>query len=158
YALAHQVALLDLSHQEYDSLRSTIDVVGNQLYSDIERYSGRGQLIKRIRTALRSLLWGEPLAQSGAEFGSTLWPLVEVSRNIGELFVGVSATGFVILLKADNPERMIHHMQASEDPQTSINFEINEDGSSRWTMTVTSEEHDPCLLSFVLPDAMLNAL
>lgn len=89
---------------------------------------------------------------------SMLEPLITATREISELFVGVSATGFVILLKADHPDRMIRHMQADSDPQTSVYFRTHEDGSFRWEMRVSSDRAEPCKMFFVLPDAMLRAL
>jgi len=40
---------------------------------------------------------------------------------------GVSATGFVVLLKADHADRMIRHMQAPADPWTSIHYQLDEE-------------------------------
>ncbi|MCK1623334.1 hypothetical protein IVA98_08880 [Bradyrhizobium sp. 160] len=168
YALAHQVALLDLSHQEYDELRSAIDTVGDDLHDYIESTERtasasappRGRLVRRIRATLRRELWG--LSQADAEGGllPILQPLLEAAWNIGELFVGVSATGFVILLKADHRERMIRHMQAPADPWTSIHYQLDENGASNWRLTVSSTDGsiEPCRLFFALPDAMLRVL
>ena len=101
---------------------------------------------------------GLPFTDEDEPFVTILRPLIRATRDIGELFVGVSATGFVILLKADDRERMIRHMRAPEDPHTSIHFHEDGDGSSRWAIDVSSVEADPCKLFFVLPDAMLRAL
>jgi hypothetical protein len=72
--------------------------------------------------------------------------------------VGVSATGFVILLKADHPDRMIRHMRSETDPHTTVHFREQDDGSFQWQITVSSERAEPCRLFFVLPDAMLRVL
>jgi hypothetical protein len=76
YALAHHVALLDLSHQEYDELRSAIDAVGDALHDYIERMertsiasaAPRGRLLRQICATLRRELWALSLADTeGAE-------------------------------------------------------------------------------------------
>jgi hypothetical protein len=167
YALAHQVALLDLSHQDYSELRYAIDAVGNALHKHIEEIDGepdsktpitRNRIVGRIRAALRQQLWGLPIADDDVPMVAMLEPLLGATRNIGELFVGVSATGFVILLKADDPETMIRHMRAQVDPYTNIYFDEDGEGSTRWTLEVSTAETRPCRLFFVLPDAMLRAL
>lgn len=168
YALAHQVALLDLSHQEYDELRASIDSVGDALHDYIERMeragiasaTPRGRLLRGIRATLRRELWELPLEEADGGLLPVLRPLLESTWNIGELFVGVSATGFVVLLKADHPNRMIRHMQAPADPWTSIHYQLDENGASNWRITVSSADDsiEPCQLFFVLPDAMLRVL
>jgi hypothetical protein len=168
YALAHQVALLDLSHHEYDGLRLAIDTVGDDLHDYIERMelagiasaTPRGQLLRRIRATLRRELWDLPLEEADGGLLPVLRPLLEATWHIGELFVGVSATGFVVLLKADHADRMIRHMQAPADPWTSIHYQLDEDGASNWRLTVSSpgDDIEPCRLFFVLPDAMLRVL
>lgn len=124
YALAHQIALLDLSHREYDELRGAIDTVGDYLRDAIDRRDrvgigaapdSRGGFLRRIRASLRRQLWGLDSPDVDSTLLPIFRPLLRATQNIGELFVGVSVTGFVILLKADSPERMIEHMQASTD-------------------------------------------
>ncbi|WP_316234490.1 hypothetical protein [Bradyrhizobium sp. SZCCHNR1020] len=167
YALAHQVALLDLSHEDYDELRGAIDAVGDSLQGYIEGLDDdgpvdspttRNSLLRRIRATLRQELWHVPFEDYDHRFLSMLGPLITATREISELFVGVSATGFVILFKADHPDRMIRHMRADADPETSVHFRTHEDGSSRWEIRVSSDRAEPCKLFFVLPDAMLRAL
>jgi hypothetical protein len=167
YALAHQIALLDLSHDDYDEIRETINVVGDNVQDYIERVDHdvrgdpqitRNRLVRKIRATLRRELWGLPFDGYDDQFLWMLEPLINATRNIGELFVGVSATGFVILLKADHPDRMIDHMRAPTDPSTNIHYRKRSDGSFRWQITVSSEIAAQCRLSFVLPDAMLRAL
>jgi hypothetical protein len=115
YALAHQVALLDLSHVDYDDARKSVDEVGDDLHQHIEDFENgfpdrvrakRGQLVRRIRATLRQELWRQPFEHYDDDLVAMLDPLLIATRAIGELFVGVSATGFVILLKADNPKVM----------------------------------------------------
>lgn len=169
YALAHQIALLDLSHREYDELRGAIDTVGDYLRAAIDRRDrvgigaapdSRGGFLRRIRASLRRQLWGLDSPDVDSTLLPIFRPLLRATQNIGELFVGVSVTGFVILLKADSPERMIEHMQASTDPWTSIHYQIDDEGTLNWRITVESDEEGlaPCELYFVLPDAMLRVL
>ena len=67
YALAHQIALLDLSHEDYDELRDTVNAVGDALHEQIEEIDGearsgspipRNRIVRRIRAALRQQVWG----------------------------------------------------------------------------------------------------
>ncbi|EIG61256.1 hypothetical protein Bra1253DRAFT_06081 [Bradyrhizobium sp. WSM1253] len=120
----------------------------------------RGRIVRRIRATLRRELWGLSLADAEGGLLPILQPLLEAAWNIDELFVGVSATGFVILLKADHPDWLISHMQAAADPWTSIHYQLDEDGASNWRITVSSADGgiEPCRLFFVLPDAMLCVL
>jgi hypothetical protein len=167
YALAHQIALLDLSHGDYDEMRKTVDAVGDVIHRYMEKIDRgirgdspitRNRLLRKIRATLRQQLWGVLFENADDEFLPMLKPLISATGNIGELFVGVSATGFVILLKADYPDRMIRHMRAPTDPFTSIHYEEHDDGSLQWQITVSSERANECKLSFVLPDAMLRVL
>jgi hypothetical protein len=167
YALAHQIALIDLLHEDYDQLRNTIHDVGDDLreyistldrVSGIERPTTRPQFLNNIRGTLRTGLWALPFDGYNPRMALLLEPLIDAARNIGELFVGVSATGFVLLLKANFPDRMVRHMGASQDPHTSVHFERRHDGSFRWQITVETDEAEPCELSFALPNAMLRAL
>lgn len=174
YALAHQVALLDLSHQDYEFLRDEVDKVGDELHEYLERradqnLSGpnglRGSTVQSIRSTLRAYLWGRGIrdvrrtyADVNQRFRRILEPLIEAANNIEELFVGVSATGFVILLKADHPDRMVRHMRADQDPWTDIHWRTEEDGSLAWSIRVSSDETESCNLTFALPEAMLRVL
>jgi hypothetical protein len=85
-------------------------------------------------------------------------PLIDQVRTVQELFIGVSATGFVIILKADSPEIMIRHMLASQDPKTTVHFRDQDNGSTQWQIRLLSQTLGNCNLSFALPDAMLHAL
>src|SRR5690606_424539 len=92
------------------------------------------------------------------EFVPLIQPLLQAARQIRELFIGVSVTGFVILLKADNPDDMIEHMQAPLDPNASVHYETQEDGSLRWQIKLSSPDLPTCRLYFTLPDLMLRVL
>jgi hypothetical protein len=106
YALAHQVALIDLSHSDYDELRHRIDLVGDDLLAYIEGADGhmrgdrpptRNRLVKNIRSTLRRELWPHlAFKNRDDQIQTMLRPLLEATRDISELFVGVSATGFVM--------------------------------------------------------------
>ena len=167
YALAHQVALLDLSHEDYHELRTAVEVVGDEMQSYIRWVDSRRRefsagarksLLKTIRATLRQALWQQGSDDLDPNLRRILNPLIVATRSIGELFVGVSATGFVILLKADHPDRMIRHMRATTDPETTIHYRQREDASFQWQISVGHDEDKICRLSFVLPDAMLRAL
>lgn len=112
-------------------MRETIDAVGDAVQDYIEKVDRdirddspitRNRLVRKIRAALRQKLWDLPFEHHDDQFLSMLEPLIAATHNIGELFVGVSATGFVILLKADHPDRMIDHMRAPTDPSTNIHY------------------------------------
>ena len=167
YALAHQVALLDLSHDDYRRIREAVDEVGNDLHAWIEGIEeglrtedaiGRGGIVRTIRATLRQELWGSDFDYYNANLVPMLEPIMEATREIGELFIGVSATGFVILLKADNPELMIEHMLARRDPQARIRYQIPRNGSSQWKITLSNPELENCELSFTLPALILRVL
>ncbi|MDV2987603.1 UNVERIFIED_CONTAM: hypothetical protein Q9R58_25165 [Methylobacteriaceae bacterium AG10] len=167
YALAHQVALLDLSHADYDAIRNVVDEIGNDLIDLIgaeeasdtsERPATRPSVVRTIRSTLRSQLWGGEFDEFSEAMRVILSPLIEQVHSIGELFIGVSATGFVIILKADNPESMVRHMHAPNDPQTTVYYSVQENGSTQWQIILQSPGIEDCNLSFALPDAMLHAL
>lgn len=167
YALAHQVALIDLSHADYDTIRDAVNSVGDELVGfigDLERghvstrSDSRPTIVRTIRSTLRQQLWRHEFGDVSAEVNYILSPLIREVRATRELFIGVSATGFVIILKADSPAAMIRHMRARHDPQTTVHFSVQENGSTQWQITLHSTEIEACTLSFALPDAMLHAL
>jgi hypothetical protein len=167
YALAHQVALLDLSHTDYDAIRNVVDYVGNELVEfigseepgDVSGLAGtRPTIVRTIRSTLRHQMWGGEFDDFSEEVRVIISPLIEQVQAVGELFIGVSATGFVIILKADNPDVMVRHMHARQDPQTTVHFSIGENGSTQWQIILHSSGIEDCNLSFALPDAMLHVL
>jgi hypothetical protein len=167
YALAHQIALLDISDESYNDIRNAVDQAGDALYEELEAEDDtleapaakRGELLRRIRATLRQRLWGQDFAGYDPGLDPLFGQLVAATQDIGELFVGVSATGFVILLKADDPETMVRHMRAPTDPTISIHYRRRREGvSSKWQITVANNSLPDCELTFHLPDAMLRAL
>ncbi|NNM74233.1 hypothetical protein [Enterovirga aerilata] len=167
YALAHQIALFDLSHGEYEDLRLGVDGAGDQVQRYLQGlHAGRDdrepgtrrKMVARVRDTLRQELWGGHFPHHDPQFVPLLRPAISAAQDIGELFVGVSATGFVLLLKADSPELMNQHMLAPQDPQAAFHFDAEADAASNWRVTLSSPGIERCKLYFTLPDAMLLAL
>jgi hypothetical protein len=175
YALAHQIALIDLSLDQFEPLRNAIDELANSILDQyikdriqaIGETTRRPRFVQQVRSHIRHEFWEElggdiEIEQLSSSYDRFFDDLFHVVGEIGELFVGVSATGFLLFLKADDHNLMLRHMNASLDPIVEIHWGL--DRPDDWQITVrqkdemADQELPVCKLTFHLPEVLIKAL
>lgn len=166
-AIAHKISLIDLSGNDYYTLRNAIDSTANNIIhtlklsgdSDIdETKESRGSLIKAIRDFLRKELrtWPPEIPYYEPHDIQTIFKLTDFFdtfihhlTKIKELFVGMANGPFLLVLKADNPEDFINYARKYPTHKIHINWSYNDNHGRRWKITpYNSEDY---VLSFTLP-------
>jgi hypothetical protein len=150
-AIAHQIQLVDFSGAEYETIRKSIENLAEVLTNS----TNDGDLLKRLKINLRSHLNNENSHETyGNEIDSKLFSLKESVRAQGELFIGMSHGGFMLLMKPDNHIEFISH--AKKYPNHDVVILWTEgDGGKVWTI-------EPCQhpqsykLTFRLPSKLHN--
>lgn len=152
YALAHQLSLVDLSAPEFGAVRSAANDVTDALY-DPAPPSRAGGYVKNLRAGLRLTLgtWPEEvpsLVDQGAVVQGAE-TVERVAREINELFVGMANGPYLILLRADHPERVIAALDEHPVRRISIEWRGREAERTRWLIRPT--DGDDFELYFTLP-------
>ena len=129
-ALAHQISLIDLSDNEFDNIRIKIAQTSNTIISYINNnypeFESRGHLVSSVRNALREELrtWPPEVESlyndSIPRLKQLLVGVVEETKVYSELFVGMAKGPFMLLMKAENPQRFIEY--ATRYPRHRINI------------------------------------
>lgn len=165
YALAHQINLVDLSSFNYERLLQNINDCAERA---VEELSSEGistaKIMAAVRSVMRNELWlerHEPSERGLYEFfRNRLQSVIASTIRISDLFFGITSTGFVLLLKADDPIAMIRMMGARQDPDVDITWEL--DSPLDWTISLyergSTDASAACRLQFRLPEYLLDAL
>ncbi len=165
YALAHQISLIDLSHFDYEALLSSIDRAAGYIVRDASSTDlSQEKFIDVLRRSLRKDLWYEyyDSSETLAEelLRHRLQDVIRSVLRIQDLFFGVTSTGLVLLLKADDPEEMLRIMSSDSDPSVDLTWPT--DDPLNWTASLKNpQDHrarPPCVLRFSLPEYLLDAL
>ncbi len=115
-AVAHQISLVDLSGDEFQSLRDVIRITADRAIADgLAEPENREIFVASVRNTLRHDLetWPTEVQNLGINrfpsLGQTLSRVVEMARSYNELFVAVAEGPFMLLMKADDPHRFIEY-------------------------------------------------
>ncbi|MCB4763225.1 MAG: hypothetical protein LGB78_04905 [Sulfurovum sp.] len=165
-AVAHQIQLADLSLKEYDGLKRKINNFTDLIYEE-NGYSGAegseinldSQIVKKIRTYLRSTLnniYPHPDGAISKKVMKTVDNLITfVKDDYKELFIGMSQGGFMLLLKAENPDVFVKY--AKENPTHNIKIHWRTVGGGKeWE--ITPMDDTSYKLIFKLPDKLHNLI
>ena len=164
-AVAHQIQLADLSLEEYDNLKRIITSFSNAIFrmENNKMRNNDGSIkegvsadkVYAIRTYLRYKLNNiNPSDHSiiddiNARFID--WLVDRVKTNYKELLIGMSQGGFMLLLKADNPDAFVNY--AKENPTHDIKIHwYTVDGGKKWE--ITPMDDTSYKLTFKLPDKL----
>lgn len=160
-AIAHQISLIDLSISEYDSLKSSIVQSAENVLESISDYNvKRGKLISNIRYALRSELRTLPDEEFehrlpnnfDSYLSERLQPLVDTAKEHDELFVAMANGPFMLILKADDPQRFLNYANENPSHRVSINWSSETD-KEIWVIR-PFENGNAYRLSFRLPEML----
>ena len=160
-AIAHQISLIDLSISEYDRLKKSIEQSAENILRSINNYNIReGKLISGIRYVLRRKLNTLPDLESEHQLPNNfdsylserLQPLVDTAKEYNELFVAMANGPFMLILKADDPQRFLNYANKNPSHRVSINWSSETD-KGLWEIK-PSENRDAYRLSFRLPEML----
>jgi hypothetical protein len=146
-AIAHQVQLADLSIDEYDGLKQKINEFTDSIFSD-NKSINKEQVVS-IRNNLRNNLsdsQGDDIRSN--EINHACRSLINYVRHDYEkLFIGMSQGGFMLLLKADNPENFISYAKTNPTHDIKIHWH-KADGGKKWEIVPMDNSYK---LTFLLP-------
>jgi hypothetical protein len=146
-AIAHQVQLGDLSIEEYDSLKEKINETTNNIYSDNDDIPKERAL--EIRHELRRKLSSGRVNTDAqeADYRHISELASFITNDYNKLFIGMSKGGFMLLMKADDPEAFVRYIKEHGSHDIVIHW-ADIDGGKKWTIRPVSGEYT---LTFALP-------
>lgn len=164
-AIAHQISLIDLSGSEYDDLRTAIERGATSILESIEdsKEIDRRQLIPNVRYTIRKHL--ETLPKSDDSYESRhsrqlsvlRWQIADnvlsTAKTYHELFVGMANGPFMLLLKADDPQKFLEYAQNKPVHKIKIEWSPRAENGRRWKIRPT-QEPGTYELSFKLPETL----
>jgi len=173
-ALAHRISLIDLSGPDFHFLISVIEQTAEHIYhlitasnqevafSGIAGSSSRPRYLKQLRQFIRRNLdtWPSDIWLSNPEmdrnepnlFSTSLENYLNAVREYGELFVGMANGPFLLVLKADDPNRFIMYSSESPTHQVSITWNPEINDGRQWSVFPTGSTS--YRLTFTLPKAL----
>lgn len=168
-ALAHQISLIDLSHQDYVSLLNAVSVAAGASVSRWTRHRESEDPPSRLR-ALRSdlrrmfstappdessLLGDEIPSRLQRRYDDALRSLEDEVAAIGELFVGTANGPFVLLLKADDERRFIEYARHHPFHRISIHWSGTVSAGQIWEIRPI-QNRQAYSLTFKLPSLIAD--
>lgn len=155
-AIAHQIALIDLSDNIYFSLKNKIDEFTSQIFSNSAEINK--EQARAIKTNLRKSFndTRRDTIDIDEVNRSTTNGLIEfVKRDYGQLFVGMSLGGFMLLLKADDYNSFINYAKQKPTHNVKIHWSSSDDGKV-WTIKPLHNilNINPYTLKFKLPEKL----
>jgi hypothetical protein len=142
-AIAHQIQLGDLNIEEYDSLKQKINEITDVIYNGNDDISKKDA--QKLRKELRHQLY------NNIEEDTTNDAILEladfIKNDYKELFIGMSKGGFMLLMKADNPEEFISHIKEHGSHDVVIYWQDIDNGK-KWTINPVEGNYS---LTFALP-------
>jgi hypothetical protein len=165
-ALAHGISLVDLNTTEFKPLvdaarASAAALVGKDPESEegvVDQHEISGnRFIRAVRIALRQRLRTLPedfysrQTDAAPDTMSALDAAIKVAQAVGELFAGMAAGPYLLLLKADNRDRFVEY--ATKYPSHPISIEWSKRVEEGQTWYIAPRD-DPAAyrLSFRLPE------
>lgn len=164
-AIAHQISLIDLSGSEYGDLRTAIERGATNILESIEdsKETDTRQLISNVRYTIRKHLETLPKPDDLYETRHSRQLYVlrrQIADNVlstaeayHELFVGMANGPFMLLLKADDPQKFLEYAQSKPVHKISISWSPRVEYGRRWKITPT-EKRGAYELSFKLPETL----
>lgn len=164
-AIAHQISLIDLSGSEYDDLRTAIERGATSILESIGdgKEINRRQSISNVRYAIRKHLETLPKPDDLYETRHSRQLSVlrsQMADNVlltaetyHELFVGMANGPFMLLLKADDPQKFLEYAQNKPVHKISIRWSPRVENGRRWKIKPT-QGPGTYELSFKLPKTL----
>jgi hypothetical protein len=171
-AFAHEISLVDLGGREYQSLTSAIRSASEEVSQmfrtgpstsddrlDAEEEDASG-IVATLRSTARAMLGTDPEVDGGSltldsAVSRILSPVESATREIGELFVGMAAGPYMLLLSCDNRDRFLTRMTQRPVLEVTIHYTKSVDAGWTWLIKPANRELG-FELSFRLPDAIGN--
>ncbi len=162
-AIAHRISLIDLSGSDFEELKTAIDTSAESIINLLDEQNGnlnttRNDLLKRIRKNIRLHLgtWhidNDNYSQENEYgiFNNFFKNYYDVIYKYGELFVGMAKGPFLLILKAENPERFLSYAQENPSHFVSISWSDNDNNGRLWRIQPQQIQNNAYKLSFSLP-------
>ena len=151
-AIAHQVQIGDLSIEEYDKLKQTINEATDEIFVDNDELSKEDAV--NFRQEFRKILFSEDsrvnLSYNLIENDSVGRLSSAIKNDYHKLFIGMSKGGFMLLLKADNPEKFIDHIKRYGSHDIVIHWRDINNGK-KWEIKPVVGDYR---LTFALPEKL----
>jgi hypothetical protein len=162
FALAHAVSLIDLRAQDFQPLVRTARQVGATLsarYQDQKLRSATG-FVRTIRDHLRQALQtANPpqgiVADPPEVPEKEIAPVIAAAHATGELFIGMAAGPYMLVLKADDPIRFLRYSGERPNHPVRIRWSPQIDDGQTWYI-VPMDHPEAYRLSFKLPERLAD--
>lgn len=180
FALAHHVTLVDLGSTAFAPLRASVSAVGKRIYEEQRRHgvSSTPGIMNAIRNTVAEGLntqeagrWGGYRPPETLEsFVDGIVPAVEelrdAARNFEELFIGVTQTGWLILMTVKGKDRrratdQLKRVIREGKPRVVRLFWIKQsEDRIRWHLDIMEPDSTrrEVRLEFALPDQVVRQL
>jgi hypothetical protein len=162
-ALAYGISLVNLNTSGHSALievsRSAAEALlkdsGAQLFA-----SSSQDLIRRMRGRLRTRLATAPLELLTAypedtHLDHSLNPAVSTAMDTSELFVGMTAGPYILVLKANDPYKFLKYAQGAPTHDVSIRWSRRKNSGRTWYIK-PKERPEAYLLWFKLPEPLVD--
>lgn len=162
FALAHAVSLIDLRTPEFVPLVRAARHCGATLsahYRKQELRSASG-FVRKIRDQLRQALqtsfaYEAPRAQASPAPEDAIAPAINAARDTRELFIGMAAGPYMLVLKADDPVRFLRYAREHPAHRVRIHWSQAYDKAQTWSI-VPAYEEGAYRLTFKLPERLAD--
>ncbi|MCK5511133.1 hypothetical protein KAI65_06400 [Candidatus Parcubacteria bacterium] len=150
-AVAHQIQLADLSDEEYSGLREKITEFANNIFNNLEEI--KKSIFHDIKKYVRNQLSIETNnIEINNSYKNACNKLINFVKNdYKELFIGMNQGGFMLLLKAENPEKFIEYAIKNSTHNIKINWKSIDNGK-KWNIVPVDQESYK--LTFKLPQKL----
>lgn len=169
-ALAHQVSLIDIGGTTFQRLRTAVDALAGAILADVRGTNSRGSReeapitkveLRTLRNTLRERLGTWPSNVAIPTVTSNMLPEAELNavvaevNKIGELFIGVGAGPFVVLLKARSRDEFLAY--AKNRPVHEIMIHWDRESPLDWWIEPASQSR-AYRLDFKIPDELAEVI
>ena len=162
-ALAHNISLVDMSSNEYNNLRQSIAEVASTLIPKSDEYEEESQeiwisrniFVRNVRDVIR-----KNLETSGDSFIITdefnyinekLRPVIRTAKEYSELFIAMANGPFMILLKANNPQKFKEYSSIHPCHRIMITWIDSNERRNEWMIRPVDGDYK---LTFKIPDLL----
>lgn len=174
-AFAHGISLIDLRNPDFNELLNIIDnaadiivqiIFGNKDFlnnqnSGVKKLTSDKNIISKMRKYIRMELHTIPeeyienynYRHLESIFNIYLSEMLNTVRKYGELFLGMANGPFLLVLKADDPERFLAYSREYPTHEVSISWSGEIENGRLWTIQPFNKK-EGYKLSFVLSDKL----